>query len=194
VLSYCGKPFQTLENGTWTTRYGWQHRREIRYPRFTRRVAACDVPDLALFPERYGARTVTFHAGPESGWQLAALGLMASLVRLRVVHDWARYARLFTTLGSWSTRFGSETGAMQVRVRGIRTSGATVTRTWNLVAGRNHGPEIPCAPAIVLAKRMLGTGTRERGAKACVGMIDLGNVAAELAEFDIHWEITEEPT
>jgi hypothetical protein len=192
VLSYCGKPFQALENGAWTTRYGWQDRRRVCYASFVRSVAACDVPDLALFPAHYGARTVTFHAGPESSWQLAALGMMAALARRRVVRDWSRYTRFFVALDSWISRFGSETGAMQVRVRGATARGETVTRTWNLVAGRNDGPEIPCVPAIAIAKRMLGADTHERGARACVGMIDIGDIAAELADFDIHWQVTEE--
>ena len=192
VLSYCGKPLPVLENGAWTTRYGWLDHRTVRYGSFTRRVAACDVPDLGLFPERYGARTVTFHAGPESRWQLAVLGLMATLTRIHVVRDWSRYARPIATLDSWITRFGSDTGAMQVRIRGTTARGEAVTRTWNLTAGRNHGPEIPCAPAIALTKMMLGNGVRERGAKPCIGVIDLGKVTAELADFDIDWQVTEE--
>jgi hypothetical protein len=39
---------------------------------------------------------------------------------------------------------------------------------------------------------MLGADTHERGARACVGMIDIGDIAAELADFDIHWQVTEE--
>jgi hypothetical protein len=44
----------------------------------------------------------------------------------------------------------------------------------------------------VLAKKLLRGDIADRGAKACVGLIDLKEIAAELAEFDIGWQVNEE--
>jgi len=193
VLSYCGKPFDTFENSEWTARYGWQDRRRVNYGPFTRSVAACDVPDLELLPRRYpGVQSVTFHAGPEPRWQHISLWLMAALTRAGLVRDWSRYSRLFTRADAWLTRFGTEIGAMQVRVLGVDTNGKSLVRRWNLIAKNNHGPEIPCVPAIVLAKKLLTGRIRERGARPCMGLITLDEVTAEFDGFAIDWTVSEE--
>ncbi len=193
VLSYCGKPFLRLENGAWVERHGWQDRRSIAYPAFERRVAACDVPDLELFPARYpGLETVTFHAGAESVWQQACLGLMASFARAGLVRDWSRHARLFTRLGRRAEHRGSDVGAMRVVVDGADRAGNRIRRTWDLTAGSNHGPQIPCVPAIAIARRLLAGELDERGAKACLGLADLDDFARETAGLDIDWKITEQ--
>lgn len=192
VLSYCGKPFRTLEGGAWIERVGWHDTRSIRYPVFERRVAACDVPDLELFPARYpGLETVTFHAGAESAWQHAALGLMARLTRAGLVRDWSRHARLFASAARWSER-GTDVGAMRVVVHGVDAERGALRRTWDLVARQNHGPFVPCVPALVIAKRLLAGALVERGAKPCLGFIDLGDFNREVAGLDIDCHVTEQ--
>ena len=94
VLSYCGKPFEVLEDGQWRTRYGWQDLKLQRYPEFGRRLsAACDVPDLGLLP-RYvdGVQTVTFHAALEASWEQITLWKMAWTTRLGIVSSWETLA------------------------------------------------------------------------------------------------------
>jgi hypothetical protein len=194
VLSYCGKPIRRLEHGAWIVRHGWQDARTVEYPHFKRRVAACDVPDLALFPERYpSVETVSFHAGPERSWQQVALWLMAAAARARLIRDWSHYAPIIARLDR-RTRGPGLVGAMRVRVSGHASGGAPLARTWTLIAGSNHGPEVPCAPAIVLAKRLAAGETAERGAKPCLGLIDMSDLEVTLAGFDIDWTVTEERT
>jgi len=53
VLSYAGKPFKTLVDGHQQTITGWQGLRSHLFGDLGRRyLASCDIPDLALFPER----------------------------------------------------------------------------------------------------------------------------------------------
>jgi uncharacterized protein YbjT (DUF2867 family) len=191
VLSYCGKPVRMLENGVWTARYGWQDVRRRRYPKFTRHVAVCDVPDLELFPGHYGVTgTVSFRAGPELLLEHLALRGMAWLTRLGLVSDWSRHAELFARLGRRFQRFGSATGGMQVCVTGADRDGEAIERRWDLVAASNHGPEIPCMPAIALTKKLIAGELAVRGAMPCIGLISLADFALEAQHLDINWTLT----
>jgi saccharopine dehydrogenase-like NADP-dependent oxidoreductase len=82
VLGYAGRSFLCWRNGEWRKVYGWQDLKRQRFSFGSRLSAACDVPDLELFPERYaGVRTVTFRASLEVSLQhygLWARGLSAN--------------------------------------------------------------------------------------------------------------------
>jgi saccharopine dehydrogenase-like NADP-dependent oxidoreductase len=193
VLSYCGKPFEVFERGEWTTRYGWQNLKLQRFPEFGRRLSgACDVPDLGLFPEYVeGVRNVTFHAALEAWWEQITLWKMAWVTRLGIVNNWER---LVPTFQGWSDRLiklGSTTGGMQMRIAGTARDGQSKAIVWNLVANRNHGPEVPCVPAIILARKLAAGTISTRGAYPCLGMITLPEFDAEVSDLDIHWRFDE---
>jgi saccharopine dehydrogenase-like NADP-dependent oxidoreductase len=191
VLSYCGKPFRVLENGAWTTRHGWYDARLEHYPQYSRRVAVCDVPDLGLYPEYYeGVKTVTFHAGPESRAEHWALRFMAALTRAHLVRDWQRLATLFARIDSWFAN-GGDVGGMKLVLEGLDTAGRRARRTWNVTAIGDHGPEICCVPALVLAKKLFSGEISRRGAIPCIELIDLDDFDRETADFDIEWTIEE---
>mgnify|MGYP001617024795 FL=1 len=67
ILSYTGHSFRIKENGRWRYAYGWSEPEKVGFPQPVgkRRVYLCDVPDLDIFPTRYGAQTVSFRAGLE---------------------------------------------------------------------------------------------------------------------------------
>ncbi len=194
VLSYCGQPFSVLDDGKWTKKFGWQDLRLQRHPNLGWRLSgACDVPDLSLLPEYAGgADSVTFHAALEAWWENLALWLMAGLTRVRVIDDWARFMPAFQWLSARLINFGSRTGGMHLRLSGRAASGnsAKVCR-WFLTARQNHGPEIPCAPALVLVRKLAGNRLPQRGACACLGMVTMAELAEELADLDISWEVRE---
>lgn len=191
VLSYCGNPVRRLREGVWSDCIGWTDVRRVQYPCYARRVAVCDVPDLELFPARYrGVRTVCFRAGPELYFEHLGLGLMARMRRLGLVRSWSRYAGFFTWLNRMTRRFGSATGCMQVCVAGIARDGSTIERRWDLVAGSNHGHEIPALPAIALARKLLTGQMTLRGAMPCLGLIGVEDFAVEAGRFDIRWNLT----
>ena len=193
VLSYCGAPFKVFENGEWITRYGWQNLKLQRYPEFGRRLSgACDVPDLGLFPNYVeGVQTATFHAALEASWEQITLWKMAWATRLGIVSNWER---LVPTFQSWSDRLiklGSTTGGMQMRISGAGENGRPKAIVWNLVAQQNHGPEIPCVPALILARKLAAGAISTRGAYPCLGMITLPEFDEEVSDLDIRWRMDE---
>ena len=54
-----------------------------------------------------------------------------------------------------------------------------------LAAGSNHGPEIPCTPAIVLTRKLVRGEWAQPGAGPCLGLFSIDELMAELAGFDI---------
>jgi hypothetical protein len=193
VLSYCGKPFQVLTDGAWGTKYGWQDLRVQRYPQLgTRLSGACDVPDLVLLPKYVdGVRTVTFHAALEAPWEQLTLWIMAWLTRLRVVRDWSRYTSTFYRISGRLISLGSDTGGMHIRLTGTDKDRKSKECTWHITAGQNHGPEIPCSPALVLARKLTRDEIPQRGAYACLGLMNLSDFELEVQDLNISWEVAE---
>jgi hypothetical protein len=182
-----------LESGARITRYGWQNLKLQRYPELGRRLSgACDVPDLGLFPNYVeGVQTVTFHAALEASWEQITLWKMAWATRLGIVSNWERLAPTFR---SWSDRLiklGSTTGGMQMHIGGVGKGGESKTIVWNLTAHQNHGPEIPCVPALILARGLAAGAISTRGAYPCLGMITLAEFDKEVSDLDIHWRMDE---
>ena len=192
VLSYCGRPFTALEGGRWRTKFGWQDLRRQHYPALGRRLsAACDVPDVDLLPRLVpGVHTVSFHAALEAAWEHRVLWLMAWLTRLNVVRDWSRHARPFTAVGRWLSRTGSDRGGMALLLTGTGADGGPRVLDWQLTALDNQGPEIPCTPAILIARKLLRDEIADRGARACVGFFSLSEFFAELDGYPISASVT----
>lgn len=191
VLSYCGKPFTALQVGRPVVRHGWQDLRLWRHPVLGRRLAgACDVPDLTLLPAQVPElRSLSFHAALAAPWETLALWAMAGLGRVGLVRDWRPLLPALAWLGEQSKRIGSATGGMSIRLSGLDPHGQPMALTWWLTAANDHGPEIPCAPALILARKLARGEESRRGAYPCVGLISLAEFDAELGDLDIHWEI-----
>jgi hypothetical protein len=192
VLGYAGEPFLWWNGGQWRTAHGWQELRRIRFPYGVRCAAACDVPDLDLLPRRYPtAQTVTFHAALEVALQHYALWSLASLRRFGVRLPMQRWAGTLNRVGSWFDRFGTDCGGMRVSVQGDHVAGGRRRVTWQLVARNNHGPEIPCMPAILLTLKIARGEALPAGARACVGLLPVAEFAAEFSRWDISTSIDE---
>lgn len=195
VLSYCGKPFRVRQDGQWRQVFGWQDLQPYVHPRLaSRRAAACDVPDLQLFPALYpGLQTATFHAAPEAWWEQRSLWIMAALARVGLVRDWSSMAGLFARVGRVLMPFGSDRGGMTVYLEGKDQSGRHAVIHWELLAGSNHGPEIPCTPALVLVRLLREGRLAMRGAIPCLSLFTLDDFDRELAGFDISWRLRHAP-
>lgn len=194
VLSYAGKPFQRLSNGVWRTVYGWHDLRAIRFAGLgTRWGAACDIPDLALFPQRYPtARTIEFCAALELRIQHLVLWGLAGMRRLGLELPLERYApQLEAFTQRFLDRFGGDRGGMMVRVAGRRADGTTGQVTWHLTAPDGNGPEIPCMAAVLLALRMAAEGPPADGAYACIGLLELEAFEPEFRRWGITTELEE---
>lgn len=187
ILSYVGRPIQVWRDGRWQPLPGWQDCGRHRYPEpmGTRWLAACDVPDLELFPQRYGARAVRFRAGLELSLLHLGLWSLSWLSRVRLVPDWSRHAALLCRLSRWFDRFGTDVGGMHLSVRGSNAQGHALEREWMIVAGGGDGPEIPATPAVVLAKKLARGELAARGARPCLDLFSLDEFLTALEGLDI---------
>jgi hypothetical protein len=193
VLSYAGRPFQWLIRGRWAHAWGWQ---ELRFVRVggagARLAAACDVPDLELLPARYpSVRTVTFRAALELKVQHLALWSAAALRRIGIPLPLERWALPLDRLASILNRFGGETGGMLVALVGDRHDRSTGRVEWHLTAPAEHGPEIPCMAAILLARRLVDGRLGEVGAFPCMGFLSLAEFESEFARWGISTVVKE---
>lgn len=191
VLSYCGKPFRVLLDGDWITMHGWQNMKTQRYPALGFRLsAACDVPDLGLLPDTIdGLRSATFHAALEAKWEQLALWLMAGMTRLRIIEDWNRFVPAVLWLSDRLINLGSDTGGMHIKISGVGNDQNGKSLTWILTARQNHGAEIPCSPALILARKLVEDDISTCGAFPCMGMFTIAEFDAEVSEFDIEWSV-----
>jgi hypothetical protein len=193
VLGYAGKPFLWWQDGAWRQAHGWQELKREHFSFGSRLAAACDVPDLALLPSRYPeVKTVAFRAALEVRVQHIALWLLAAVRRIGVPLPLAQWAPSLNRVGDWLNRFGSETGGMRVRIRGLDPAGKEIAKTWELIADDNHGPEIPCMAAVLLAIKSSREGLPS-GARVCTGLLDLKEFDAEFARWHITTQVSASP-
>jgi len=194
MLSCTGRPFKWVSGGAWRDAWGWQELKRLRFyglgPRWA---AACDVPDLELFPRIYpGVRTVEFRAALELGVQQSALWLAASMRRHGVQVPLERWAGPLGWIASRMNAFGGTLGGMLVSVLGRRADGSRARAEWHLTTDALHGPEIPCMPAILLARKLASGAIAQRGAFACTGFLSLPEFEREFARWRITTVVREE--
>ena len=188
VMSYVGKEFERWECGQWKTIHGWQDVNKRIYPSPVGRrwLASCDVPDLELFPSRYeGVESVKFYAGlgfMSTTW--ATWGL-SWLVRAGLVKDLASYSKYLHTMASWLEPLGTKWSAMHVELSGLDHEQVQITRTWYLLAGQAHGPNIPCFPAVALARKIIREEIQVRGAMPCMGLLNMDEILTAMPNLDI---------
>ena len=187
VLSYCGAPVKVWQDGRWVTRHGWTAPVQVKYARLRPRLAAlCDIPDLELFPIHYpGVQTVTFRAALELGISQRGMALLAALRRIGVVKRPERLAGILDRASNTLDRFGSALGGMVVRVHGIDGFGKPVQRAWHIAGDDDHGPEIPCMAAILLARRIAGGSLSTPGAFTSTSMLALEDFAPEFEKWNM---------
>lgn len=194
VLAYCGEPIQVWRNGGWANQPGWANPTAVRFARMKpRRGALCDIPDLELFPARYaGVQSVMFRAALEVGLAQHAFAFMAFMRRMGLLPSPARLAPLLHSAGRVFDAFGTALGGMVVRVEGIDARGMGARRAWHIAADDNHGPEIPCMAAILLAHRLARGDALPVGAHACSGLLALNEFETEFAHWGMVTDIVDE--
>lgn len=180
ILSWLGRPVRVFEAGGWTTRPGWSglYRRDFgRAGR--RRVSLCETPDLDLLRARFQPRgRALFLAGLEPLPAHVGAWWLGALVRL-FRFDPTPLAALLVRLSGWAAPFGSDRGAMRVEAYGVDGEGRAARAVWRLVAEPGEGPVTPSLPALAAIKA-IATDRVERGARACVGVLRLEDIVAEM--------------
>jgi hypothetical protein len=194
VLSYVGKAFLRLQRGRWQTVHGWQDVVVHRFPGTVgkRWLVNCDVPDLQLFPQRYPeVQSVVFRAGLGFATTTLATWALSWLVRAGVIANLASYSAPLHRAALRIEKMGSQWSAMYVQLAGLDNQQQPLRRTWQLLAGNDHGPNIPCFPAIALARKLLRDQVPERGATPCMGLLTVDEILGAIPNLNVRVVETE---
>jgi hypothetical protein len=188
ILTYCGKPVPASDG---SRVFGWTGTRRHVYPVpvGTRLLSPCDVPDLALFPERYAGRPrVQFGAGLELQFLHRGMNALAWMARKGIVRDWSQHAVLLKRAADLFQTWGSDAGAMHVGIQGLNHEGLPIARTWQLVATGGDGPFVPTLAATAFVRK-IQLGGAVPGAYPCVGLLTLSDFMRETDGLAIHTEV-----
>ena len=189
ILSYTGHPFDVLNDGQWIKRYGWMSARRLNFGRVIGRrwLANIDIPDLELLPKRYkGVKTVSFQAGLELPLLHLGMVFMALLAKIGLIKDWSIFTRLIFNASEIFKRLGTDTGGMQINLKGFDENNKPKAVKWILVAEKGIGPYIPTLSAIILAKKLIAGSIDARGASPCLGMYTLQEFDEEALPLGIY--------
>ncbi|HEX6661687.1 MAG TPA: saccharopine dehydrogenase NADP-binding domain-containing protein [Sphingomicrobium sp.] len=187
ILSYVGKPFTILRGGAPKRVFGWQGLRGVRYPELGLRLFGyCDIPDLELFPARYPElRDLEFAAGHEVKALHLGTWLLSWIARLGLVRSWAPYAGQLLRLSFLFDHWESGKSGFHMFLDGVDADGRPARVTVFMVARQVHGPNIPCIPATILARRIATGQAPEPGARPCLDLIHLDDLMLAIAPLDI---------
>jgi saccharopine dehydrogenase-like NADP-dependent oxidoreductase len=194
VLSYCGAPIRVWNAGQWQSPLGWANPVPVQFARLQPRLGAlCDIPDLELFPTRYQVtQRVMFRAALEVGLGQRAFAVLAKLRAWGLISRPECLAGLMNTGGRVFDFLGSSLGGMVLRVAGLDAQGKPAQRAWHISADNDHGPEIPCMAAILLARQLAQAHHLPVGAHACIGLLQLADFESEFARWGMVTETIDE--
>ena len=187
ILSYVGRPFTMLRGGRMERVYGWQGLHSETYPELGHRwFGNCDIPDLDLFPGRYpGLKDMRFCAGHEIAPLHFGTWLLSWGVRLRLLPRLDRWSQPLLRASFVFDRWGQGRSGFHMRIEGKDRDGAPLTRRHWIVARSGDGPNIPCMPAILIARRLAAGDAIESGARPCLDLISLDEYLGALKGLDV---------
>lgn len=191
VLSYAGKPFYSLIDGKQQLIYGWQDLQLKQFWQLNKRfLGNCDVPDLALFPERYPhLKTIRFQASLELKTLHLILFGMSWLVRFHLFPSLDKGAGALLRLSHYFNAFGHDNTGFYMELSGLDHQQQVKQLRFDIYAKQGDGLYIPCIPAILLAERLSDEEENLSGATACIGQISLNDYldALQRLQLDIGW-------
>jgi hypothetical protein len=192
ILSYSGKAIPQVCGTGVDVGWGGLARFPFPSPVGRRWLSHVDTPERVLWRNRYQSlERARIRAGVELSILHLALSALTSGVRLGWIPSLERYAKPFLRIANALERFGSDSGAMVVRVLTRDAAGKVTTRTATLLAENGDGPQIPATPAAIIAKKLLGisgyTPLLTRGALPCIGLLTRAEIVAELRGYAIRY-------
>ena len=183
IASYAGKPVPLTRNGQPSFGYGLAETMRYticppgRLPLRNIRFSLIDVPDLRMLPPHWpGLRSIWMGAGPAPEILHVALNVLASAVRLKLLPSLGFLAPVFHRAIN-ALRWGEHRGGMFVQIEGATTGGATVTRSWHLLAEGDDGPLIPSMAVAAIVRRCLAGEPPAPGARPAVNALELEDYA-----------------
>lgn len=186
ILSYVGRPVRVWRTAGWRDAPGWSGLRRFTFPGLGQRwVSLCETPDLDILRCR-ASQDAEFLAGLELAPLHLGLWLLSWPVRLGLLKSLVPLARPLRGLAGLFAPLGSDRGGMVVSAEGEGPDGERLTGRWALWAEANAGPSVPVAAAAAVLRGLLSGEITDRGAKACVGVVGVDAILAELAGQPIH--------
>ena len=184
VLSYIGKPIKSLHENK--IRYGWQNIYMQKYPILGNRwMGNCDIPDLDLFPKKFGIKSIKFSAGMENIILHFGIWILSWIKRFGFPVNFEKYASLFLKLSNLFNIFGTANGGMHIIIDGKDLLGKSLKKKWFIIALNGDGPQIPCMPSSLLAKKLIDGNLNITGAIPCLSLISLDEYIDSLKQFNI---------
>lgn len=185
ILSYAGRAVAVFSNGRWNWEAGWSGLVRMEFPGLGHRlVSLCETPDLDILAGRV-RREARFMAGLELAPLHVGLWLLAWLPRAWLVRSLEPAAKPLLAIADFFAPLGSERGGMVVEAQGEGPGGEPRVAHWSLVADHNAGPSVPVAAAAAVLRGLLEGRIKQRGAQACVGLVTVDEIMAEVAHLPI---------
>lgn len=185
IMSYLGKPIKPYAKFD-KDLYGWQSLHRVYYPTLGYRLMGnCDIPDFDIFPEYYNLDSLHFSAGMESKTLHILMWLLSWGIRFGLPIHLTNYANILLKVSHCFDFLGTADGGMHMFLKGLNHQGEPLNVDWHLIAYDGCGPEIPCIPAVILAKKFLHQQIKFVGALPCMSLISLSEYMEELAGFPI---------
>lgn len=185
ILSYAGREVAVFSDARWSWEAGWSGLTRMEFPGLGHRlVSLCETPDLDILAGRV-RREARFMAGLELAPLHVGLWLLAWLPRAWLVRSLEPAAKPLLAIADVFAPLGSDRGGMVVEAQGEGQDGSPRVARWSLAAERNAGPSVPVAAAAAVLRGLLDGRIVQRGARACVGLVTVDQILAELAPLPI---------
>lgn len=182
ILSQVGEPMELWRGGVYRLYRGWSQTETVELlPDLTRRASIIGAPDLLLFPDCFGVRSVLFRAGLELSILHRGLEVLSWLRGMSLIGPLKRWTSLLLWLANLVEGFGSDRGGMTVRVVGAQ-DGEHKIATWTLVADAGEGPFVPAVPARAIIARIASIPA---GARPCLAELTLSDFEAAVSDLKI---------
>ncbi len=189
ILAQAGEPLVLWRGGAWRRCRGWADAREVTFgPGLKRWASLIGAPDLTLFPQAFGARSVVFRAGLELGLMHWGLALLARLRAARLLPHLTLFAGPILWASLLLKPFGTDRGGMTVDVTGL-AQGRAVRRRWEVVAAGGDGPFIPAVPARAIVRKL---NAIPPGARACLSDLTLKEIEEAAQGLSVTFATSEE--
>lgn len=188
ILSYVGRPVRVLRHGRWTEAPGWGLLARKTFDDLGARfLSLCETPDLDLVPKRFpSVRTAIFRAGLELSLFHFSIWILGFLVRAGWMKTLVPLAEPLRDAAAFFRGLGTDCGGMLVEATGVYGDGSRLQATWTLIAEAGDGPQIPALPALCVIQGLIDGRFSQRGAVACVGLIELATIEQQFKRFNIH--------
>ena len=145
----------------------------------------CDIPDLDLFPKEFGIKSIKFSAGMENIVLHFSIWALSWIKRFGFPINFENYASLFLKLSNFFNGFGTSNGGMHIIISGTDLFGKSLTNKWFIIAKNGDGPQIPCVPSVLLAKKLIDGDLKITGATPCMSLVTLDEYMNSLTSFNV---------